>query len=151
MVFESKQNERLKAFGALVGDWATVSTHPMLPGKAFPGRVTFEWVEDGAFLRMRSTVEEHQIPSSVAIIGTDETGEGGSMLYFDERGVSRVYQTSFTGTDWKIWRDAPGFRQRCTATISPAGEPMHVTWELARDGSTWKPDLDEVFTRIGPL
>jgi len=145
---DSKPNDRIKPFGALVGEWATVSTHPMLPGKVLHGRVTFDWIEDGAFLRMRSSVEGHDVPSGVAIIGSDDVADEGSMLYFDERGVSRVYRTSFSGNEWKLWRDAPGFRQRGVAVVSPAGDSIQARWELARDGGSFEPDLEQTYTRV---
>ena len=34
-------NPRLQALAVLVGDWTTVGTHPMLPGKTFHGRVSY--------------------------------------------------------------------------------------------------------------
>src|SRR5690349_1648890 len=84
-----KQNPRLAAFAPLLGEWITRGTHPQLPGRSLHGSVSFERVEDGAFIRMRSTSAETEIPSGVAIFGTDDAEDNGIMLYFDERGVSR--------------------------------------------------------------
>src|SRR6478609_7885638 len=91
-----KPNPALAPMSALVGMWSTVGTHPLVPGKTFHGRTSFEWIEGGAFLLMRSEIDEPEIPSGIAIFGTDdETGEC-SMIYFDERGVSRHYETTFS-------------------------------------------------------
>ncbi|MGP8267955.1 MAG: DUF1579 family protein [Beijerinckiaceae bacterium] len=90
-----KQNPALEPFAALVGEWTTVGTHPYVPAKTFHGRGTFEWIEGGAFLLMRSEIDEPEIPSGLAIFGSDNATGEYFMLYFDERGVSRKYNVSF--------------------------------------------------------
>ena len=45
--------------------------------------------KEGAFLMMRSEIDEPGIPSGLAIIGNDDSRDEYSMHYFDERGVSR--------------------------------------------------------------
>ena len=97
------RNPRLSQFSALVGEWRTIGAHPLVPGTTFHGQVTFEWIEDGAFLLMHSEVEEEGIPSGIVVFGSDDTSDVASMLYFDERGVSRIYQTRLEGNVWKFW------------------------------------------------
>src|SRR5262245_36062085 len=111
-------NPALKLFSVLVGEWNTVGTHPGLPNVTLHGRTSFEWFEEGAFLIMRSEIDEPGIPSGVAIFGSDNATSECFMLYFDERGVSRKYDVSFRGNVWKWWRNDPSFSQRYTATIS---------------------------------
>ena len=41
--------------------------------------------------------------------GTDDDTQECSMLYFDERNVSRKYEVSLEGSELKWWRNAPGF------------------------------------------
>src|SRR6266704_202888 len=67
-----KPNPALKALEGLVGRWETLGTHPYLPAKTLHGRATFEWIEEGAFLMMRSEIDEPEIPSGVAIFGSDD-------------------------------------------------------------------------------
>lgn len=142
-----KPNPALEPFSALLGAWHTTGTHPLVPGTTFHGRTSFAWSEGGAFLVMRSEIDEPEIPSGIAVLGTDnETGEC-SMLYFDERGVSRRYEFSIREREWKWWRNAPGFSQRVTGTISPDGQKMTARGELTRDGVTWEPDLALTYTR----
>src|SRR5690348_15770390 len=114
----AKPNPALEPLSVLIGTWNTTGTHPMVPGKTFHGRTSFEWIEGGAFLIMRTQIDEPEIPSGISIFGTDDgTGEC-SMLYFDERGVSRRYEYSFENNVWEYWRNDPKFSQRCTVTIA---------------------------------
>src|SRR6266700_7504579 len=130
-------NPALTAFGVLVGAWNTVGTHPLVPGTTFHGRTSFEWIEGGAFLIMHSEMDEPEIPSGIAIFGTDDTSGECSMLYFDERGVSRRYETRVQGNEWQWWRNAPGFLQRFIGTIAADGRTIVSHGEYSRDGEHW--------------
>jgi hypothetical protein len=141
-------NPKLKPFSVLVGEWNTIGTHPALPGTILHGHVTCEWIEDGAFLCMRSEVEEEGIPSGVFIFGSDDASEVISMLYFDERGVSRIFETSLHGNILKFWRNAPGFSQRFTGTFADNNNTIQVITELSEDGSNWARDLEQTYTRV---
>jgi hypothetical protein len=143
----AKPNPALEPFGALVGTWNTEGTHPMVPGKTFHGRTTFEWLEGGAFLIMHSRIDEPEIPSGIAVFGSDDTTGECSMLYFDERGVSRRYEVSLRDNVWRWWRNAPGFSQRFTGTIAADGRTIASQGELSRDGTRWEPDLQLTYTR----
>src|SRR6185436_5731824 len=90
-------NPKLQPFGFLVGEWTTVGTHPMVPNVTFHGRARFDWIESGAFLMMRSEIDEPQIPSGLSIFATDDATGECFMLYFDERTVSRKYEVALTG------------------------------------------------------
>src|SRR3954470_2493290 len=89
-------NPALRPFGVLVGQWRTTGTHPLVPGTTFHGRTSFAWHEGGAFLLMRSEIDESDIPSGVAIFGSDDEAGTFFMAYFDERGVSRKYDVTLT-------------------------------------------------------
>jgi hypothetical protein len=65
-------NKALEPLSFLVGEWSTVGSHPMLPGKTLRGRTSFAWAEGGAFLVMRSEIDQPEVPSAVAYIGTDD-------------------------------------------------------------------------------
>ncbi|MEP7066872.1 MAG: hypothetical protein ABI889_12615 [Gemmatimonadota bacterium] len=143
----AKPNPRLQPLGVLIGAWNTVGTHPLVPGKTFHGRTTFDWMEGGAFLIMRSQIDEPEIPSGVAIFGTDDTTGECSMLYFDERGVSRRYESSVANGVWKWWRNDPKFSQRFTGRISADGRTIESGGELSRDGGKWEKDLQLTYTR----
>jgi hypothetical protein len=143
----ARPNPALAPYGILVGAWKTEGTHPMVPGKTFHGRTTFSWIENGAFLMMKSRIDEPEIPSGIAIFGTDDQTGACTMIYFDERGVSRNYEVSLAGRELKQWRNDPKFKQRMTATISADGRTIESRGEMSRDGAAWEPDLALKYTR----
>jgi hypothetical protein len=143
----AKHNPALASLSVLVGTWSTVGTHPLVPGKTFHGRTSFEWIEGGAFLLMRSEIDEPEIPSGVAIFGTDDATGECSMLYFDERGVSRRYETTFREGEWRWWRNAPEISQRFVGSVAADGRSIVSRGELSRDGEHWEPDLALTYTR----
>ena len=143
----AKPNPALAPLSVLVGTWNTVGTHPLVPGTTFHGRTSFDWLEGGAFLIMHSQIDEPQIPSGIAIFGSDDTTGECSMLYFDERGVSRTYEVTLRDNVWRWWRNAPGFSQRFTGVIAADGRTIVSRGELSRDGKSWEPDLELTYTR----
>ena len=138
-------NPALAPLSFLVGEWRTDGLHPLIPGKVH-GRTSFAWSDGGAFLVMRSEINEPGIPSAIATLGTDDDKEC-SMLYFDERGVSRRYVVALRSDQWEWGRDSPGFSQRFTAQVIDGGTRMVGKGELNR-GSGWEPDLQLTYTRI---
>ena len=143
------QNPALESFQILVGEWNTEGTHRLLPGKTLRGRTSFTWTEGGAFLVMRSQVPEQGIPASVCIIGTDEALGECSMLYFDDRKVSREYRVALSEDRvWSCWRNAPQFSQRFRGEISSDGNTIVGVWELSEDDATWTRDLELTYTRV---
>jgi hypothetical protein len=141
-------NPALHPFATLIGKWKTLGTHPSLPGKTLQGHASFQWLEGGAFLIWRSTIQQEGFPSGMAIFGSDDAMGEYFMLYVDERKVSRKYQVSIQGNVVKWWRDAPGFSQRYTWTLSDEGDTIIGKGELSKDGKTWEKDLDLTYTRI---
>lgn len=70
-----------------MGEWQTTGSHPYMPGVVLHGRTSFGWLESGAFLIMRSEIDESRVPDGVATFGSDDVTQRLVMLYFDERGV----------------------------------------------------------------
>jgi hypothetical protein len=143
----SKRNPKLAALEAFVGTWKTVGTHPMVPGKEFHGRTTFDWIEGGAFFVMRSQIDEPEIPSGIAIFGTDDGTGACTMLYFDERDVSRHYIVTFEDNGMRWSRDDPHLAQRMTLTVSADGRTVTHVGEMSEAGGPWKGDLSLTYTR----
>ncbi|HTJ45896.1 MAG TPA: hypothetical protein VL463_27520 [Kofleriaceae bacterium] len=140
-------NPALAKLAGLVGEWTTEGTHPMVPGKTFHGRVTFEWIEDGAFLRMRSRTDEPEIPDGVAVFGSDDEHGTHSMLYFDERKVSRRYEVEVRDDGLRWSRDSSKLAQRYDLRIVDGGARMIGKGELSRDGASWEGDLSLTYER----
>lgn len=141
-------NPALEPFSVLIGNWNTTGTHALIPDTILHGRTSFEWLEGGAFLMMRSEIDEPGIPSGIAIIGSDDSTKEYFMLYFDERGVSRKYEVALRDNVLKWWRNASGFSQRYEGTIVEDGNTIIGKGELSKDDSTWEKDLDLTYRRV---
>jgi hypothetical protein len=126
-------NPRLSAFKPLIGTWTTVGHHSMMRGITLHGRTAFEWHEGGAFLRIRSEIEEEGIPSAIALIGSDDSVTMLTMLYFDERAVARRFEVTMVDGTLRWWRTAPGFSQRYVLTVDPDGDTLHGVSSLSKD------------------
>jgi hypothetical protein len=143
----SQPDAALARLLTFVGEWkgeASVDGRPI--GQA---RTVFEWLEGGTFLRQQSDAPQAEFPSSTLIIGCDDVNDTYSVLHSDSRGVRRIYQMSFDGRTWKQWRDAPGFSQRFSATLSEDGKTFTGAWEKSEDSSTWEHDFDLTYTKLG--
>src|SRR3712207_8813735 len=86
-----RPNPALEPLTPLLGDWRTTGTHPLVPGTTFHGRTSFARLEGGAFVVMRSEIDEPEVPSGVAVIGSDDAAGTLTILYDCERGTSRRY------------------------------------------------------------
>lgn len=143
-----RPNPKLRALEVLIGTWDTVGTHPYLPGRTLHGRASFEWLAGGAFLLFRSEVDAPEIPSGIAIIGSDDAIGELQMLYFDERAVSRKFDVSIEGNLVRWQRSSPDFSQRMTLTVTDDGKTIVSQGEMRRDGGAWEPDLELTYSRI---
>jgi len=141
-----KPNPALKLLAPLVGKWQTTGTHPYFPGAELHGRVSFEWVEGGAFLLMRSEIEHPKFPNGIAIFGSDNEAGAYYQLYFDERGISRKYEVAITDNQRTWWRDDAHFSQRFTMTIEK--DRLVTSGEMSRGGGEWEMDLSLTYRRL---
>ena len=142
---QEPRDPALDQLDALVGEWTTDGTHPLLPG-IIHGRATFEWLEGKRFLVWRSHNPQGTVPGALAVIGGGETPGVWPMHYFDERGVMRIYQVSMDAGVWRMWRDHPGFSQRLSGVFENGGRTLRVSTEL-NQGEGWKPDLQMTYLR----
>jgi hypothetical protein len=140
-------NPALRDLDSLVGKWNVVLSFPTDPPGTVVGHASFEWLEDGAFLICHMGNKAAGPPYSISVVGRDDSAKPYTVLYFDDRGVSRIYQMSLEGGAWKQWREAPGFSQRFTATLSPDGNTITAQWEKSSDGVRWEHDFDLTYTR----
>ena len=141
----TERDPALEPFEALIGTWATEATHPMVDA-VVPGSVAFQWLEGGHFVVMHSRNEHELFPDAISIIGAPEEGDGLVMEYFDSRGVRRTYGISLEDGVLRMWRDAPAFDQRFSATLGrDAFEGLH---QLARTPGDWQDDLKVTYRRI---
>ncbi len=141
-------NPRLAALAPFIGTWSTEGHHPMLPGTTLHGRATIEWLDGGAFLYMRSEIDDPRFPAGIAIIGSDDEAGTFTMLYFDQREVSRRYEVTIDAGVIRWERASPKLAQRFVLTISADGDRIHSVGEMSRDGGAWEPDLGLTYTRL---
>jgi hypothetical protein len=138
-------NPALKPFEFLIGEWRTTASHPDVPGKDLPGRTSFAWHEGGAFLIMRSEIDDPRFPSGVAILGSDDPAGTFTLIYFDERKISRLFRVT-AGDGTMTWRrDDPKLAQSMTFTAEDGG--LVSIGRMSKDGGPWGEDLSQVFKR----
>ncbi len=56
---------------------------------------------------MRSDIDQPQFPSGLAIIGSDDVAGNFAMIYFDERGTSRICDVTVAHRTLTWRRDNP--------------------------------------------
>ena len=142
-----KRNSALAPLDRAVGTWTVTGSHPYLKGRTLRGLVTFERIEDGAFLRMHTKMEDPEIPEGVAIFGTDD--DQCFMLYFDMRGVARKYDVVLDADGFSWSRDTPELAQRYRVTIAKDGGTMEGEGTMKKNGGAWEPDLGLSYVRRG--
>ncbi len=146
----SPTNKLLARLGVLLGDWeveAKILRDPPSPPQR--GRTSFRWIVDGAFLLQRSEIPNSLFPTATAVIGPDDDAGAYTMLYFDSRGVSRIYRMELTDRHWRLSRDHPGFLQRFTGEFGRDGKRIAARWEIAEAPDQWQPDIDMTSTKVG--
>ena len=122
------------------------------------GRATFDSIEDGAFVRLRTEAEpSEESPAEwvanspmpvTAILGLDDSTHEQAMLYADARGVFRIYRMTLTEGAWRLERTAPGFHQRFIGDFRDDGRTIGGRWESSPDGETWEPDFDMTYRKL---
>ena len=144
-------NPSLKQLEILVGDWdMALSNASFLPSPSdtVKGHASFEWLGEGAFLMMYMGNKPPGTPDAMWLIGRDESTSSYTVLYYDTRKVSRVYEMSFSDGSWKIWRNSPDFSQRFEGKFSDDGDIITAHLEKSSDGSTWEHDFDVTYTKV---
>lgn len=142
-------NPALEQLVAFVGEWDTEITSMSFdpdPSAVVHGHTSFQWLE--AFLLQRAEVPNTEFPSSTAIIGPDDAAGTYGMLYFDSRGVSRIYRMTLSGGIWTLWRDFSGFSQRFNGTFSDDNNMITAYWEKSSNASHWEHDFDIRYIRV---
>lgn len=147
----NKRNEALQRVAdLLVGDWKITMTNAWFwenPTDFAEGSATVEWLDD-AFLIMRWNFGEHG--ESVWILSRSDARDAFVALSYDERGVLRVFDMTFTGAggEWTLSREDPDFYQRLVGTISADGNRIDTHPDASEDrGKTWRKDFDLTFER----
>src|SRR5688500_16254617 len=139
--------------GRLVGEWTMTAGPPGEPPWPGEARVRFEWIEGGAFLVERWSLDAPGLPegtptSGTQIYGYDEQHGTYVQLYYDDRGVRRVYQMGLRDGEWTLERAAPPFAQRFRARFGADLNTIKGRWEIQEPGQEWRTDFDTTYTRV---
>jgi len=143
--FSLKLPRELRPLNKLIGNWSftirwSEETHKLVGGpKEVVAEAKISMMKEGGFLH-------YQIGPAHWIIGGDESSPEFIVLYGDERLISRVYRMSFAHGFWKIWRDAPKFRQRFQGHFR-TNRRIDAYWDKSEDGKSWVRDFDMIFVR----
>jgi hypothetical protein len=146
-----KSNPALAQLAPLIGVWdIEISSMSFRTDSSAVerGRSSFDWLEGGAFLVQHSEISASDFPRSMAVMGADDEAGTYRMLYYDSRGVSRIYRMTFSGEIWTLWRDFPGFSQRFHGMFSEDGRSITARWERSSDGSNWEHDFALTYTKV---
>ena len=143
-----KINPALKPLEVFVGDWdMELSNASFLPDPqtTVHGPIHFRWVQAGAFLVMYHGAIK--APQATWLMGRDDLSDSFTVLYFDARRVSRVYEMSLTDAKWRMWRNSKKFSQRFEGVFSKDRTKITATWRKSNDGKQWQHDFDVTYTK----
>lgn len=147
----SKRNEALQQVAdVLVGNWKLTMTNAWFwenPAEIIEGSATVAWLDD-AFLIVRWSVGEGS--ESIWVISRSDARDAFIALTYDERGVLRVFDMTFTGAggEWLLTREDPDFYQRFVGAVSADGNRIDAHPDASEDrGQTWRKDFDLTFER----
>ena len=142
-------NPALDALAFLIGDWdiALSNASFLEEGQVASGTVEIRPIEGGRLLVVRQFAGPGEEPAATWAMGRDGSGPAFTVLYADERGVSRVYEMSVTETTWSLWRDDPDFSQRFEAAISADRRRLDGRWEKRIAGGPWEHDFEVTYSR----
>lgn len=136
------KNKALAALEPLIGEWNyTMYNSWFLESMdaTVEGQTTIEWLDD-ALIVVRSTDADKK-PSDTWVIGYSDPQQRYQMLYYDQRGVARIFDTTFDGKTMVFLREDPDFYQRIILEITADG--LHSVAEMSEDkGKTWRKDLE---------
>jgi hypothetical protein len=141
-------NPVLTELAFLVGKWdMKISNASFLPSSSevVEAPASFEWYESGEFIVLRQGTED--TPHATWIIGHDQDAQNYTVLYFDDRHVSRVYEMSFENDAWKMWRNGPEFMQSFEGKVSDDKNTIAGAWSKSKDGKKWEHDFDLTYSR----
>ena len=138
----------IQQLNPLLGEW---SVEASIAPPGLTGTAVFEWALGGAYLLQRVGIPHPQAPDALCMIAVD--GERFMQHYFDSRGVTRLYEMTFDGTEWTLTREKPDFSpldfsQRYTGRFSPDRQRIDGRWEIDRDGG-YELDFELNYVRAG--
>jgi hypothetical protein len=146
-VYEMK-NKALSALEPFIGKWEyTMYNCWFLESMdtRVKGFTTIERLHD-SFVVIRNSDADKK-PDDIWVIGYSDPQEKYQMFYYDQRGVSRIFDASFDGQKMVFQREDNDMHQRVTLEITSDG--LHSVAEASEDqGTTWRKDLEMAYVKI---
>jgi hypothetical protein len=106
----------LKKFEPWIGKWDLILTNSWfmksLDTKT-KGKASFEWLDGLLVFRFGSG----KTPGATSVIGYSDAKKKYEMLYYDGRGVYRIFDMNLKGKTWTMIRKNEDFYQRLRLTI----------------------------------
>ena len=141
------KNSALKALKPLIGDWEYTMYNcwflESMDAK-MTGTTKIECLYD-SFVVVRGEQADKK-PDDIWVIGYSDPREKYELFYYDQRGVSRIFDMEFDGKKWSFYREDKDFYQRFTADISPG--KIQAKTEASEDkGKTWRKDFDITYIK----
>lgn len=127
----------------LLGDWRFEMTHVALDEPVL-GAQSYQLALDGAFVLLRWTYEHPDFPDALALLSATV------WHYFDVRGVTRLFDVTWSDDGWSVVRLDDDFGQRWSGRFVGDDE-ITGTGEISRDGGrTWQHDFSIRWLRTPP-
>jgi hypothetical protein len=140
-------NPSLRNLSGFIGHWDADLVFPADPPGKLSGKVVFDWMDNGAFLVMRSETEGDGPPKALAVIGCDDSSGAYSMLEYDARGVSRIYAMTYANGVWSLDGKPRQFFQRFRGRIDEDSRHIRGSWEKSQDGQRWQHDFSVTYRK----
>ena len=142
------KNKALSALEPLIGEWEyTMYNCWFLESmeSTVKGFTTIERLHD-AFVVIRNSDADNK-PDDIWVIGYSDPQQKYQMFYYDQRGVSRIFDASFDGKKMVFQRQDNDMHQRLTLEITTDG--LHSVAEASEDqGTTWRKDFEMTYVKI---
>ena len=141
-------NTALAALEPFIGTWAyTMYNCWFLESMdtRVKGFTTIERLHD-SFVVIRASDADNKM-EDIRVIGYSDPQAKYQMFYYDQRGVSRIFDASFDGQTMVFQREDNDMYQRLTLEITTDG--LHSVAEASEDqGTTWRKDLEMAYVKI---
>lgn len=144
------KNEALTALEPLIGEWEYTMYNAWFlesMDTEVKGFTTIKRLHD-AFVVIKET-DADQKPGGIMVIGYSDPQEKYEMFYYDQRGVSRIFDTTFDGKKLIFSREDKDMHQRMSMEITAEG--LNLVAEASEDqGKTWRKDLEMSYVKKNP-
>jgi hypothetical protein len=142
------KNKALFALEPFIGEWEyTMYNCWFLESmeSTVKGFTTIERLHD-SFVVIRNSDADKK-PDDIWVIGYSDPQQKYQMFYYDQRGVSRIFDAFLDGQKMVFQREDNDMHQRLTLEITSDG--LHSVAEASEDqGTTWRKDLEMAYVKI---